>query len=433
MRKQRWGFIAASTVLAVFLCGCSETSDYLPVIYDTYNTSNYDSQDVSYYEQTIIGINSETFDAEDFGDFKNNMVQIQTDDMDYEGVMVAPGDDGRALFSINGSDAEMGEFGAAFYNNTAAEGISTICITYEATDDFVIKYGNNRNNLEYVATIPASGSYTEYELPLVQDASYFRICAENEYVYVEEIELLCNGFEIDDTDFVYTDGIRYIPETDYEPSEGETLSLPICELNDDGTVTVVEWRDYTYHSYEYCYDRVVNYGDDPEDYALTDPVDVAGYFVLFNRIPVNYGVKQNRNGGPYTDMVIQSVPEIDEVQDLFGKELSRCVSEYNYTDGYVSAVDYNAYENTNRPLYYEFDIDADGTYSSRNRGVARVIGWVGGFEPYSDDINTATVTYNHYYTMGEYSNCGFFNEEFDALSSGLSGRIFAGCTTTDIE
>lgn len=139
--------------------------------------------------------------------------------------------------------------------------------------------------------------------------------------------------------------------------------------------------------------------------ALTDPVDVANYYIALKEFPVNYFLKG-------------SIPS--EAYTTFGDYL-RQVSEYNRTDGYAQAVPYrdaDPYDGVN-PYYYEFDIALPGLpYSTSNRGVGRVVIWQDGFDCTGYDYSPVAVyTDDHYATFQEFLNYGTYGERFNAEKS----------------
>jgi len=66
-------------------------------------------------------------------------------------------------------------------------------------------------------------------------------------------------------------------------------------------------------------------------------------------------------------------------------------------------------------IYYECDIDLDGTYNKSNRGVGRVVVWFNGFnaDGYVESP-VAVYTDDHYATFQEYFNYKSLGERFDA-------------------
>lgn len=56
-------------------------------------------------------------------------------------------------------------------------------------------------------------------------------------------------------------------------------------------------------------------------------------------------------------------------------------------------------------IYYECDIDLDGTYNKSNRGVCKVVVWFNGFSADGyDESPVAVYTDDHYATFQEYDH-----------------------------
>lgn len=410
-----------NTILAIgiLLTGCGEidVNSYAPV-----NPVPIIEQN----EETVITISLDNVNQEIFGSYYSNYGTFEIENIEYEGYGIGTDKyDDKELFVLRSADyvVDVPILAASFANVEGLDGISTIVVDYESDSDFYILYGNNRNNLKYSYQLPESGNYSRYTLSLVEDASYFRIEAGEGDVYVRSVEIECSGKDIDESRDYIVEGSRYVPKIDYAPYEGEVLSAPICDIDDAGNVKVIDWRDYTYHSFEYARNEVENGSTNCDEYALTEPVDVANYFVLFNRIPPNYGLPDKSQ---YTRTRIQGDTEtVDEVYEVFGPKYTRQVSEYSRTDGYVMKMPVSMSNRTKSgTLYYEFDIDVDGKYSTDKRGTGRVVGFVGGFTTNNDGTNVALYTDDHYYTFAEYNNCGLWNDRFDALSVCRTGRKF---------
>ena len=378
-------------------------------------------------EESIVSLNSENVDQASFNEYYDNFLDFDIEEYTYEGYRIGADDnDTEEIFVLRARpDYDKVEaLPGSIANVDPFDGITSLSISYESDSDFYILYGNDRNNLEYSYEMSASEKYVERKVDFVKDASYFRIEADENDLSVSSLEFVLNGEGVDETREHYVLGSRYIPATDYNPKEGEVLKAPICTVDDKGNVAVKEWKEYTYHSFDFVQNEVMVKGADAKEYALTDPMDVANYFVLFNRIPANFGVSTAKEY--YKDTRIQGpTVNVDEVYEVFGRKYTRQVSEYSRDDGYATKVPARDNNKTKTGiLYYEFDIDIDGKYTVRNRGMGRVVGFVGGFESNEDDTNVAVFTDDHYATFVEYSNCGLWNERFDAEMSCRTGRVY---------
>lgn len=408
--------ISVLTITSLFMSACDGTG--IDIVYPA-----DPAPVIQQVEEELISISSENVDQEIFGKYDSNCGTFTIDDVEYEGYKIgADAEDDNEIFVLKTVVSSYGidALPASFANVDPLEGVSSISITYESDSDFHVLYGNDRNHLEYEQEIPESKDYVTYDVDFLMNATYFRIEADDDYLSVKSLEIACIGESADETQEYYVLGKRYIPDTDYNPKEGEVLSAPNCQLDEDGNITKVIWKEYTYHSFDYAIEEI-EHGADLEEFAITNPADVANYFVLFNRIPVNYGLSVNYD----VDTIIQGdVRNVDEVYEVFGRKYTRQVSEYSRDDGYVSKVPAAISNDTQSgALYYEFDIDVDGKYSTRNRGTGRVVGFVGGFYTNEDSTNVAVFTDDHYYTFCEYNNCGFWGERFDAMGVCRTGKL----------
>jgi len=414
--------ISAAMIAGMLLTGCDEipVSTYAPIPAEP-------KPIVQQAEASVISINSNNVDQEPFSQYYANYVSFDIDEYTYEGYRIGVDeDDDEELFVLRGCpEYEYIEpLSGSIANIDPLDGISSLSVCYESDSDFYILYGNDKNDLEYSYKVEGSEQYVEKDVDFVKDASYFRIEAESDDLSISSLELVCNGGGVDETKEHMVLGSRYVPDTDYSPKEGEVLSAPVCTIDDEGNVTEVTWKEYTYHSFDFVQNEVMIKGADEAEYALTDPVDVANYFVLFNRIPANYGVSTQKEY--YKDTKIQGMTvNVDEVYEVFGREYTRQVSEYSRDDGYTTNVPIREDNDTKTgALYYEFDVDLDGSYSTRNRGTGRVVGFVGGFITNEDDTNVAVYTDDHYATFTEYNNCGSWNERFDAQIDCRTGKVY---------
>ena len=163
------------------------------------------------------------------------------------------------------------------------------------------------------------------------------------------------------------------------------------------TYTVTATKTLTYYSTAY----VLANPSVASKATLTDPADVAAYYIAFKAAPANYRTKTE-----WTDF-----PSDIEV---FGASNIRCVSTYSRTDGYAQSVPWraNPYSYPDKPRYHELDVKLPGQYYSINsRGAGRVVAWEYGFTCYGN-YATATYTDDHYATFHEYLNYGSFGTAF---------------------
>jgi hypothetical protein len=170
----------------------------------------------------------------------------------------------------------------------------------------------------------------------------------------------------------------------------------------DDTYVINSYKTYTYYSYDYvsANQESLNLAS----IAMTDPVDVSNYYIAFHAIPANFGAGNTMS---------ETCASLTQANALFGDD-ARSIKEYTQTDGYASAVSWNPAQGSSYPLYYEFDIALDSSYTTSNRGVGRVVMWVYGWSCYSDNTPVSVYTDDHYATFGEYLNYGCFGTRFDS-------------------
>ena len=280
-------------------------------------------------------------------------------------------------------------------NMSPYKGIFEIELTYKSSSYFKVFTSKDRSyNNE--TKIEAS---TDYNTVLISanKASYFKIEAYTSDVTIKEMIVKYDGIsEIEEYDLaLYNSNKINISDfyTSYDNlTEGEERRIPSkITINQDNTYTVNEYKTYVYHTFSYL---VSNYSNSSADeLALTDPIDVCNYYMLFHTYPLNFFLKEDfATGGLY-----------------FSSETLRRVSPYSRSYGYSEAVPDNG------GTYYELDIDVSGYYSVTNRGMGRVVVWEKGFSGKGYDNNPVCVyTDDHYATFKEYMNYGVFAERFNA-------------------
>ena len=150
---------------------------------------------------------------------------------------------------------------------------------------------------------------------------------------------------------------------------------------------------YTYYSTSYAVANLTPSEIKANTYL--NPVDVCNYIQAFKTFPINY-----------VDESYISLYRSD-----FGSDI-REVSEYYRTSGYVNSVPCRN-KGSSEFVYYELDVDVDGTYSTRNRGVGRIVTWLEGFTCYEPGP-VSIYTDDHYATFQEYNNKGGFSPRFNA-------------------
>lgn len=291
---------------------------------------------------------------------------------------------------------------SAFYNQDATNDINYIAINYKSANDAIIYYSKDLS-FENSYVIPANSSYKELVFGL-DGANYYRLEAFESDLLIKTIK-----FDYAETktpisnDFSY-DGIRINPQSYNNSSlvSGVTKrSIPTKIEYDGSNYVVTETKEYTYYDREEGLEYITTHGKDDNYYkmVLTDPVDVANYYLLFEDFPINYMDKSDANFY-YYDF------------EFFAPDI-RCVSQYSRTNGYVTAIPLNM--NNGSIVYYELDLKLDESYSPSSRGVGRLVVFTNGFVGEGYDTSPVIVyTDDHYATFNEFNNYGSFIKRFNA-------------------
>ena len=284
---------------------------------------------------------------------------------------------------------------SSFYNVVSSPiyGIKSISVTYKATNGLKIGYSKVVGEESY-QTLPARSSYTEESIT-VDKMHFFKIMTNGSDAYIKDITLVYTG---------KTESISY--NTAYSGNRKAVTAYSGTLVDGVATKTMyisntLETRTYTYYSKQYAYD---NYNTiDKSKAFMIDPVDVCNYYMAFHEFPANYVTSGEKS----------------TYGSKFGS-YARQVSTYSRTDGYATAVPYNNRPGQSTPIYYELDIDVNGSYSLSSRQVGRVVVWQYGFSCYSDGSIVAPVcvyTDDHYATFQEYDNMGGFASRFNSERS----------------
>lgn len=304
-----------------------------------------------------------------------------------------------------------------FYNNSAIKGIKNITITYKNENvnyNPTLYYGVNKyceNKIE----LPTYVDYDTFSIN-IDNANFFRLETGDGNMYVSNVDVY-----YDNQYTSYDSNLLSYQEPSYRinPStyEGElidgvsSIDMPVSTKLIDGKYYVTETKTYTYYSYDY----ISNNKSLVQIASLTDPIDVANYFIAFKTYPSNYVTSKNMRS----------------CKNLFGKNARR-VSSYSITDGYSTSVPY--YKGSTF-MYYECDVALDeDEYYSGNRGSGRVVIWVNGFDSDGYDNNPVAVyTDDHYATFCEYLNNGLFSMPFCADSKLSFASIFKWTNILTVE
>ena len=291
-----------------------------------------------------------------------------------------------------------GSEGGAFYNTEPLYGIRSIEITYKCEGESAVYTADDRVGMSKRYTLEKASSYTTVTLYVDTD-NFFRVETESKALFIKSFTANYTNQSVscstDKNDSGVGD-IRLNP-TAFEGKlvAGESsVAVPVKVEYAAGRYEVIETKTYTYYTLDY----VEANPSVKSKAAMLTPQDVAAYYAAFEEFPANYAAK-NCDGNSWS-----------EVSSVFGED-TRYVSEYSRTDGYAQYVPYIS----SGLVYYEFDIDLDGSYGKSSRGVGRVVSWANGWD--ADGYDTAPVsvyTDDHYATFQEYLNTGEFGTRFDA-------------------
>lgn len=288
------------------------------------------------------------------------------------------------------------------YNASPIYGMSTIEITYKtisASKKPVLRFGENHLLQDFIEMDIQNQKETTCTYN-VYNCNFFKIETNHADMEISKIIIKYTGIKNYYDNSYLSSGLnvnRLNPVTCNQIYDGLTVRVPIKVSYNNSTYTVLEEKEYTYYSYDY----VASNTNLASKAAYTDPMDVANYFNTFRTYPANY-VSKN---------------DYSKASRLF-KDDTRCVFEYDRTNGYATSVPYVRNEYTGRPIYYECDIALDDSYSSSNRGSGRLVVWLEGFDKtYALNYNDSPVslyTDDHYSTFSEYLNDGTFGRFFNA-------------------
>ena len=291
----------------------------------------------------------------------------------------------------------------AIYNISSIRGIESIAITYRTESSYgqkpVVSYGPNISTVNQTQ-LNLSTSNTTATLN-VENTNYFKIETNENILYLVDIDIDYSNSGASES-FTYlgsgTGSYRINPiVSNGSLYEGKSVTVPTAISQSGSYYTVTSTKTYTYYSFNY----IQNNPSLADAASYTDPLDVAAFYTTFGTHPANYVLK-----GSYSS-----------AYSVFGND-ARCYSEYSRTDGYATAVPYQA-GTSGYPLYHELDIALDESYSSNSRGVGRVVGWKYGFDDAKgatnyDDAPVCVYTDDHYATFLEYLNAGSFGVRFNA-------------------
>ena len=315
---------------------------------------------------------------------------------------------------INDAGIEIDPQPGAIYSDDPFEDIKRFVLKYSTSDtsgDLYPALSFGENSYTDIGTINLIYS-NELQVidaePTEHLVNYFKIESGDTTVTIHDIYIeyydtsTTHGSDlIIDTN--YTD-YRVNPEhySGYKSAGYTSVSVPIDVTIDTtyNTYIVNEYKTYTYYDLEYAQ----NHSDMASEIALTDPVDIANYYNIYGEAPANYAYKS----------------DLDECIAVFGSD-ARLLQRFTNSSGYAQSVPYNNEPDSNKPVYYEFDIALSSSYDASNsgkRGVGRVVAFEYGFRSYYDYDSSPVCLYtdNHYSTFQEFNNLGGWGHRFDVQS-----------------
>lgn len=326
-----------------------------------------------------------------FGSFSDSGISMEF----YRAYRNVSLNDFTSLIPFN-DNVNEGSAPGALYNINPAYQIQSISIEYKSEDGLCLSTGKTRKEMNPLL-LPGCSDYTTYTTSIDND-HYFSIETTSSMAYIKNVTVLYSGIKVDvDTSFSSAGENHYrinpITYTNTKVPGESYIDMPIDITVEGNKYIINETKRYTYYSYDY----VSKNPQVAESASYVTPIDVANYFIAFGTYPANYVYKKSYN----------------TAYNLFKKN-TRCVSDYNRTNGYANYVPYKA-NSSGKPHYYECDIALDSTYSSSNRGLGRVVIWEYGFSHVGYDASIVAVyTDDHYSTFQEYLNTGKWGERFNA-------------------
>ena len=289
----------------------------------------------------------------DVGKYDTNWGEVSFDGYDFE--YYRAGYNYRGLLTLQTFESpfeNIQSLEGMIYNVSPIYGMSTIEITYKtisASKKPILRFGKNyllQDFLEMEIENQSNATYT-YN---VYDCNFFKIETNKANMEISKIVVKYTGIKTTFDNKYLSSGLntnRLNPVSYSDVYDGLTVRVPTKVNYNESTYTILEEKEYTYYSYDYISSNTSL----ADKAAYTDPMDVAIYFNTFKTYPANYVSKKNYRNA----------------YSIF-KSNTRCVSNYDRTDGYATNIPYVKNKYTGTPIYYECDIALDDSYSSSNRG-----------------------------------------------------------------
>ena len=368
------------------------------------------------FDITVIGYETITLDCNDNIDGINqystgNYVSYREDSVTFQ-FYRATRNLSTTLASIFPKDTyvKVDSLAGAIYNKTPIDGIVSIDIEYKSNDGLKLLSGKNRDKM-IETTLPEASSLNTVSID-VDSANFFSIETISNTAVINSININYTGIDnggVEAYERANEEKYRLNPVTynDTLVPGVSYVDVPIDVTVTGDSYTINQTKRYTYYTYDY----VASNPSCKEDAIHIEPIDVANYFIAFKTYPVNYVYKK----------------QYSAAYSLFFDD-TRCVSDYNRTNGYATSVPYKAGSN-GKPHYYECDIALTSAYTSSNRGVGRLVVWEYGFDHKGyDNSIVAVFTDDHYASFSEYLNNGTWGDRFNAEFS-RTAYIYASAKT----
>ena len=349
---------------------------YSSVFSFRYTTGNYSNQ----------------YDAFDYS------VNILDIDFQYYRAVKAPDGYLIKMLDLDAALAFSNQLGGALMNVSEINHLANIEITYynesSSTSGGYVRFGKNLTcAYGYELTYSESDITLSFNIP---ESKYFRIETNGSNLIIKSIKLgIAQGNVVDDGYGYYTkqeyriNPIKFSGELQSGVSYAD-VPTSISVNKNSSTYIVNETKRLTYYDYDY----VTSNNLEPSEVSIIDPLEVALYYVAFNKAPVNYNESGSSNHA------------------YFGDYARRISSEYSRTDGYVNALS----GITPTDGYIELDIGVNGNYSisGGGRGVGRIVVFYSGSTSLGYDNSPLLVyTDDHYATFREFLGYDF-SLPFDA-------------------
>ncbi|MDD3069407.1 MAG: Ig-like domain-containing protein, partial [Bacilli bacterium] len=262
--------ISVTTIDGGFVASCS-----LTVIEETLTEITINSSADFYYGSYDTNYGMKTYQGIDYGYYRAD------EDYNHSGMI---------KLSPSLSRYDYGALAGSFFNSDPISGIKKLTISYISEGGLVVRYGDTRERGYSQTIVPSnSNNWTTTTLFLGVTSCFFSIETNHDFVYLDSIKIGYNSSLTPNDDALENVDTRIAP-TVYSGTliDGiSSISVPDDITISGDTYTINSYRSYTYYSYTYV--NLHKNELDLSSIAMTDPVDVANYYIAFHAIPANYG------------------------------------------------------------------------------------------------------------------------------------------------